>query len=204
MKQQTSNNAKIIFNNRKLIALLPNKQYLLRTSCICFVIYPKPFLFTSSMFTKSKFWLHYRNMKLKIVIYKCSCVENVVINNIYTNYLSQTKQDNCHSVFSEKCQIERHANNCIKTHINFRTLENNFIGSIPNQSFSGNKRLSSLRLEGNPIRSYGHTAFSNLPLLRDLYVIFYDDYCFISWIIQSQYFARIDIVKLTELSFIIR
>ena len=52
--------------------------------------------------------------------------------------------------------------------IHFRSMSGNFIQYLPDKSFSGNKKLTILRLKNNPIMSVGLKAFANLPRLENL------------------------------------
>ena len=49
-----------------------------------------------------------------------------------------------------------------------RSMLENKIEYLPDDSFSGNKQLTILRLKKNPIMSVGKYAFSNLPHLENL------------------------------------
>ena len=49
-------------------------------------------------------------------------------------------------------------------------MSGNKIEYLPDKSFSGNKKLTILRLKNNPIMSVGLKAFANLPRLENLYV----------------------------------
>ena len=50
----------------------------------------------------------------------------------------------------------------------FRSMSGNRIQYLPDKSFSGNKKLTILRLKNNPIMSVGLKAFANLPRLENL------------------------------------
>ena len=50
----------------------------------------------------------------------------------------------------------------------FRSMSGNKIEYLPDKSFSGNKKLTILRLKNNPIMSVGLKAFANLPRLENL------------------------------------
>ena len=50
----------------------------------------------------------------------------------------------------------------------FRSLEDNNIDYIPDNSFIGNKKIHTLKLIRNPIRSFGIKAFKELPFLKEL------------------------------------
>ena len=52
----------------------------------------------------------------------------------------------------------------------FRSMSGNRIQYLPDKSFSGNKKLTILRLKNNPIMSVGLKAFANLPRLENLWV----------------------------------
>ena len=49
-------------------------------------------------------------------------------------------------------------------------MSGNLIQYLPDKSFSGNKKLTILRLKNNPIMSVGLKAFANLPRLENLWV----------------------------------
>lgn len=52
----------------------------------------------------------------------------------------------------------------------YRSLTNNRISHIPEQTFKYNKKLQKIYLDKNPITSVSKNAFSGLPYLKKLWV----------------------------------